>query len=206
MQIRSLLTAFCLAVLSSTLHAAKWEGPFGLQKGLTAEEMSAATKGWKRVEPYVYVFDSAPASYAGVSEYVSIVTPQTGLCEVTGAFQFDNASAYGDDVKKLVARLTEGLTQKYGEPARSFDFLRAGSVWTQPNDWHMSLYKKERVRSVFWHKGSAPTSPPMPNALSAIAIQAGAEDASSAFVDLTYQFDNYDACLAIRKQSDDAAL
>ena len=209
MSIGKLFLAYCLIAVCPTLKAAQWEGPFGLQKGLTVEQLASATKGWKLITPSspgYYAFDGAPVNYPGVTEYLAVVTPKMGLCKVMATFSLRNVSAYGDEVKSLVSQLTDALTQKYGNPTSKYDYLKAGSIWNKPNDWYMGLYKKERVLSNFWLPESKPNSSPLPNALTSISVKASANGSNRADVDLSYEFNNFSECLESLRRADNAAL
>lgn len=209
MPFKNLCFVACLIAVCPAVKAAQWEGPFGLQKGLTLEQLSSATKGWRLLTPSLpgfYVFDAAPANYPGVTQYLAVLTPEMGLCRVMATFSLRNVSAYGDEVKSLVSQLTDALAQKYGNPTNKFDYLKPESIWNKPNDWYMGLFKKERVLSNFWIPESKPSGEPLPNALSSISVRASANGSNRADVDIDYEFDNLSECLKILKRANNAAL
>lgn len=205
-KLTSIALFISLAASAQVAAAPQWEGPFGLKKGLTQEQLASATKGLKLISPGYYTFDAAPATYPGVDQYLAVVGPKTGLCKVMASFSLRHVSAYGEDIKDQVSRLSEALTEKYGKPTRIFDYLKPGSIWDKPNDWYMGLYKKERVLQHFWLTDPTRNGKPLPNMLSAITIKATARGGSGADVDLAYEFDNIDECFASLKSADNAAL
>ncbi len=58
--------------------------------------------------------------------------------------------SYGSFCKSEYEDTKQALTEKYGSPTGSFDRLAPGSVWEEPRDFVMSLYKNEYVKADYW--------------------------------------------------------
>jgi hypothetical protein len=86
--------------------------------------------------------------------------------------------------------LKQALTQRYGTPSRDFDFLRAGAIWKGPNEWMWSLFKKERVLSVYWGSENTPVKKPVQY----IALKATGSSPETAMIVASYEFENMKAC------------
>ena len=70
------------------------------------------------------------------------------------------------------------------------DFLRSGSIWDEPEDWAMGLYKEERVLQSFWTFSPARSE----DGVQAVYLTANALSSSKGYVSLFYEFSNFDQC------------
>lgn len=57
---------------------------------------------------------------------------------------------HGTELRSLQQDLVEGITNKYGKSSTYIDSLKSGSVWKNPEDFVMSIIKKERIFSIHW--------------------------------------------------------
>jgi hypothetical protein len=75
------------------------------------------------------------------------------------------------------------------------DFLRAGSIWKEPEDWMMGLLKDERTLVAVWEKA-------LPNRIHDVVLKAGALSREKGFHKLTYEFDGWNEYVdALRKKA-----
>ena len=134
--------------------------------------------------------------------YSVVVTPEHGLCKLTLAGNDVATSTFGTELKNKFEDLLSALNGKYGPPSNSFDFLRAGSIWNEPRDWMMGLLRKERTLASFW--GGRNTT--LPDFLQSISITASALSTTKAFIRISYEFDNIDACMQTLKTKRNSKL
>jgi hypothetical protein len=119
-----------------------------------------------------------------------VVTASQGLCKVGGIGRTIQSSSFGTEIHDEFDQLEEALEKRYGKH-KAFDFLRAGSIWDDSQDWMMSLAKKERRLAAFWGSEWGSSTP---QGLQAIALQAHALGPSRGYVNLAYEFENFDKC------------
>ncbi|QEI06859.1 hypothetical protein FXN63_14205 [Pigmentiphaga aceris] len=187
-------------LLLNTTPAAAWDGPFGLEMGLSLDQI-------KRVAPVTYskptyVTSKVPVPNAAFDDYRLLLTPQTGLCSITAWTPEIEGHAYGDAVMAKFAQLSSMLSAKYGKPSSQFDFLRQGAIWKEPRDWMMSLEQKERTLATFWGGDGAP----LPNGISNIAIKAVPMSSRAAMISLRYEFKNFEECRALLNGNSSSGL
>lgn len=135
------------------------------------------------------------------SSYGAMFSEKTGLCRVYGVTDAIKTNGFGSAVTEKVSDIQAQLTAKYGE-GRKFDYVRAGSLWDEPQDWMMGLVKQDRSLAVFWGTEDKPVSA----TIESIKLDATAENSSEAEIRLSYDFENMDDCVAEIKAQDDAAL
>jgi hypothetical protein len=84
----------------------------------------------------------------------------------------------GEQIQGKFSSIKSALVTKYGTPTKEFDFLHDGALWAEPEDFTMSLLKKERSLMCYWKLADETT----------IIIEAGASTRDTGTVDLTYEF------------------
>jgi len=92
---------------------------------------------------YSYSTSSLPRSHPDFNLYTLRITPTHGLCSIVAMGRVINTSVYGTELINAFNNIESSLTSKYGTP-KHLDYLLPGSIWHEPNDWMMSLLKKER--------------------------------------------------------------
>jgi hypothetical protein len=169
-----------------------WVGPFGVQMGLTKQQIVGATGAQEVPENrFSYMASKAPKSHVDFQTYEYTIGDQAGLCSVSGIGNDFDADSYGNAVRGNFATIEDALTKKYGEPTRTDKSLAEGSIWNEPKDWMMGLNKKERSYRVDW-KASA--DHPLPDHLALIRLMAVATRFDHGALAILYRFDNNDAC------------
>jgi hypothetical protein len=169
-------------------------GPFGLDKGMTLDNLKKQTELTPGNQPFIYTAKNLLNGHPDFGQYLLVVTPDYGLCKVSASSKNISTDSSGIDLKEYHKQLNEALVAKYGSASEIFDFLKAGSIWKEPHYWMMSLIKKDRALTTFWipSKNTA-----LPDALSTISLEALALNTNSGYVRLTYEFDNMSDCLKI---------
>lgn len=186
-----------------------WEGPMGVKMGLSVDELRQAIKLEDTEQPRVFLSDTAPSPHDAFEAYTYTTTPGSGLCKMSAIGKTIKTSVYGNELRSEYASLKAALTEKYGKPTNDFDRLRQGSIWDEPRDWMMALFKKERTLSAFWDaepdkKGASKIT--LPNDLVIIRIFATAEGTESGYINVSYAFSNESACVAEIKKAKNKSL
>jgi hypothetical protein len=149
-----LISLFCLIVFQA--FAA---GPFGSEYGMTKEQIIAAV-GQSAVEHHadepgdILTLTTAPKPHPDFIEYMVMVSPTQGLMKILAFSETIKTSQYGEGIKNKFGEIQKLLTKTYGSSDNTFDVLRAGSIWEEPQHWMMGLLKKERSLETVWHPKS----------------------------------------------------
>lgn len=185
---RVVLTAVALAVATPALA-----GPFGIEMGDPVSKYKYAAGD----TPFYYTLSAVPTPFASADFYSVIATPETGICKVSMVTKTLQNDAYGEKVRDEYNSLKSALTEKYGKPDDSFDYLKHGSIWDEARDFAMSLSKEERTLSSFWTKPSQPAA----GDVSAVTLEAAAVSGSGTYTSVRYEFKNIDRCFEIIEAS-----
>lgn len=169
---------------------------FGVTMGDPVSNYSGA-----EVSDGVYLI-AVPRPNSEFESYAATSTPETGICRVIGIgkdYQNDN---YGHKLRSAFKSLHGALKERYGT-SYDVDFLHAGSIWNEPNEFGWSLYQNERSLNSFWdeEEGSA-----MPPHLDGIVLSGKATDPSTTYLNLSYQFSNFGRCQEIIDAKDNEGL
>ncbi|CAL62390.1 Conserved hypothetical protein; putative exported protein [Herminiimonas arsenicoxydans] len=175
-------------------------GPFGLNQGDSADTLAKKGNFKPSEEPYTYIARSLTNGHSGFDLYSVVVTPQQGLCKINALGKDIVTSVYGSELTSAFNRLEQQLSEKYGK-AKRYDFLRQGSIWKEPEDWTMSLLKKERTLSSFWGEKNQ-----LADSLMSISLEAKSLSNSKGYLLLSYEFNNFDDCWKVLSKKESANL
>jgi hypothetical protein len=185
-------------------------GPFGFDQGMTVEQVRALVgreavtgqetdsgfgtilhlKTVPRPVPQFTGYDLLFSPTAGLVKIIAITDPIATASDGTGLrAQFDNT-------EKLISR-------GYGDPANVFDFLHAGSIWSETQDFMLGLNKKERELSVYWE--SAPGKP-LKDQVNALELEADGLDGNTGALMFICEFTGWHAYLDQKKAKQAAAF
>ncbi|HDX8364583.1 TPA: hypothetical protein RQN02_003921 [Aeromonas veronii] len=174
------------------------DGPFGLAMGMTTEmfkgQLKPAGKG-------VYLFDNPPKPHPQFEQYAVKISDKSGLCWVKGIGKDIMANGHGVQLKSQYDDFEKKLDERYGSHKRT-DFLVAGSIWKEPQDWMMGLHKEDRYLFSVWEGGKKS----LPNDLSQVALVANATNGQEGYLSLEYSFSNKNICDEEIKEHNDAGL
>lgn len=165
---------------------------FGLNMGDSTTQVKARGVILKPVSRYVFSAGRLPSGNSQFDDYRLIIAPRSGLCKITAWISQIVDSPYGDSTKAKYDALYSALSTKYGN-SKSFNFLRAGSIWDESREWMMSLYQKERTMAAFW---DASEGSRLPGNLKSISIQAYASSSASSMISVSYEFTNVKTCFS----------
>jgi hypothetical protein len=177
-------------------------GPFGLAMGMSVAQVREFA-GFKAMEtPGMYSIDRPPRAHSDFESYELVLAPKAGLCMVTAVGTDISSDSYGVEVRDAFVSVETALTKKYGAAEKRYDFLKAGSVLKDANDWMMGLQQEERVFQTLW----IDTTPAkFPDKIQGINLQALALSRTKGYLRLRYEFANAGPCLeevkALKKSS-----
>ena len=181
------------------------DGPFGFAGGLSKdiiEKMIGEQIVVNNESQNLYHLKRAPKSNPAFENYVLVISPTVGLCQIRAIGKTINTNRFGHQLQSDFDELKSSLTSIYGVP-KTLDFLMHGSIWKDPDDWMMGLYKKDRNLMAEW-AGTATT--PLKNSLESVVMEARALSTDSGFVLLQYSFTNQPQCDAEEKSKSAGSL
>lgn len=190
--------AAIMAAISIPLSVAA--GPLGLDMGTPLDTLQAKVK-LKTEGPNYYSTPSLPDGHPDFNDYRLVITPKHGLCKFSAWTPGISTSVYGNELLSSFDRLYSALTAKYGS-AKRFDFLRSGSIWKDDRDWMMALLKKERSLVAYWTEKELQ----LPDNISAIKLEAYANNTSTGMIALGYEFKNASDCIDWIRAAKDSKL
>jgi hypothetical protein len=177
-----------VVAIPNALGQAVKTGPFGLHCGMTKNEVIqlVGERAVKESTDYSLLLATAPKPHPRFELYRIFFSPQHGLLKILAAGNDVATNGFGLELKTTFTEIQDALSQIYGKP-QTFDLLRAGSIWTESQNWTMGLLKKERSLSAFW------TDSPFPNHITLIMLEAKALSTEKGYVSLTYEFEGWEA-------------
>jgi hypothetical protein len=185
-----------LAVLSASL-AAEAAGPFGFEKGMTRSQVTALI-GASHVDasdsshPDMLTTDTAPSPYPAFEAYILIFSPTEGLLKVAAVGKDIEDDAFGTVTTMKFHELVEALAHTYGPATKVYDFLRSGSIWTEPRDWMSGVHHNDRTLRAFWDTNTS-------SHVMSITLDTAAVDRSTGHLRLSYEFAGFEAYVDQRK-------
>ncbi|MDM3554792.1 hypothetical protein PAK37_18415 [Proteus mirabilis] len=169
-------------------------GPFGFKIGLTRENIESMITGEIRLvddEQNLYLTNSSPKKNSEFSSFGLVISPTVGLCQIRAIGNDIKTNSYGQPLRQEFNELVNTLESLYGKPKQE-DILLSGSIWRNPQDWMMGLYKQERYLSARWKEQNDNMKE---NELSSIAVEARADSGSNGYIFLQYTFANNPECV-----------
>mgnify|MGYP000855582682 CR=1 FL=1 len=187
----TVLFLFAVCLSASTLSA-----PFGIEMGMSIEDVDKNAS----LNDSGKLYDVKPPKPHSLFEHYTIeATKQHGVCASKGLSKDIDTSVYGTELKSKYSELKAALSSKYGEPYKSFDFLKHGSLWSESNYWMISLLKKERRLASFWVKN-------LPDGMTVIMLTTHAISTNKGVLSLSTEFKNRDQCQKVINQTDNNSL
>ncbi|HOO02692.1 MAG TPA: hypothetical protein PLE76_08260 [Rectinema sp.] len=144
---------------------------FGIKMGSTLEELAAmgCNPTLMEGESYIY-YVTPPQPHSLFKTYSVIVSPTYGVYRIFAFTGEISCSQYVTELKDKFSDIKKQLALTYGK-SKDYDYLKYSSIWKEPQDWMMSLYKKDRILTSFWAKESGSN---VPNDLDGIMLEANA--------------------------------
>lgn len=196
---RTIIVFSILFLLASAVYA----GPFGLEMGMTFDQVKSACDGrTPRLlkEDYYEVIPSKV--HSSFDTYIVCIDKEFGLYFIKAIGPDITSSSYGIEVKTQFNKVKDSLTNNYGE-GNMIDVLLPGSLWDNDNEWILSLSYNQRYFMCNWDKAECQK---MSENLSSIVLAAKASDVYTGHIVLEYYFTNSAAVEARQKAAEDSAL
>lgn len=165
--------------------------PFGLEMGMGLADLTKMAPIREQPDLYAYASSELSNGPTEMVEYVFIITPQHGLCEVTAQTRPIRTSGDGSEVRERFERLVAELSKKYGQATKT-DVLLEDSIWNEPNWWMLTLKIGERSLAANW---PATRQRPLPYNLGAVSVVAFAESDSQGGLSVTYSSLSKEECI-----------
>lgn len=172
--------------------------PFGLHPGMTLEEIKTAV-GEQKVSPFpnskgVYVLSSVPEKPEFFDNFFVAVSSKRGLAKLGAGFSF-KSNRSGQQVRENFQKVESFLVGKYGKPTDHHDYVRAGAIFKEDDEFMAALLQGERELRSFWKLVDG----------TLLLLEAKAHDSTTALIGLTYEFHpEIDAFNEETKKNEDA--
>lgn len=131
---------------------------------------------------------SPPRSVTGFEGYAVYATPQTGVCMIKAIGADFERDGYGTNVRDRFEELNGLLNNKYGT-GELLDYLRAGALWDEVDEWVMAIRQNERFYQAEWLVGDD-------NGIDDIIMAIRALSSNTSYISLQYRFANMEDCRA----------
>lgn len=130
---------FCL-ILIQIIAASLYAGPFGLEKGMTFEEVTEACGGKKpyRIENDDRYYIYPEKSHSRFVKYIAWISEDYGLYAVRGISDDIVTNKYGEELKSAFYAFVPRITKVYGEAEEVFDDLTEHDtyyIWRDNQYW-----------------------------------------------------------------------
>jgi hypothetical protein len=178
-----------------------WAAPFGFEYGMSKEQIIKllGSESLVKVEGDTYQFSKAPKPNDAFEFYVLTISPEKGLLKVAAVSKDIDTSVYGDDLARHFAEINRDLSKTYGE-AKEFDFLKAGSIWSEDRQWMMALLSGERELASAW-EFLIPT-----DHITVMLLQAKALSPERGYLSVSYEFEGFEQYIEADKEKKPAGL
>lgn len=172
-----------------------YEGPFGLQMGLSLDEVKTVIPGISSSDnvPLVYHANSVPSPHPDFESYMLVISRASGLCKVVAIGKSISSGNTGQEVRSAFDSLDEAISSKYGK-GKKYDYSTDRDE--SPEYWMMYLLKKNRTLAKYWDKNEGST---LTNDIGFISLEAGATRIDTGHLMLGYEFLNMPDCVAESK-------
>ena len=175
-------------------------GTFGLTRGMTKEQVIAliGKDAVLKSETMAGIGTSlrvsrVPQMPKDFEEYRLIFSDKEGLLKIIALSNDVDTSEDGANLRERYDLIKSQMRIGYGAPTQEFDFVKAGSLWTEPRDFMMGLVKDDRTLNCYWIDGKEGMK--LPGGLQDIVVEANASTSSKGWVAVTYEFHGWDAFL-----------
>jgi hypothetical protein len=179
----------------SLVVASETNGPFGLHRGMTQEQVIqiVGEDAVIKTKDDLLIVLTVPRPHPAFENYVLIFSPNDGLLQIAALGNDITTSVFGDVLQNSFIEIRSAISQTYGKPECNYDYLRAGSIWKEPQDWMMGLFRGERHLFTGWNKS-------LPNGIQRISLLAQAPSTETGFLTLSYEFEGFGEYLAMKER------
>lgn len=190
------LTAAAFATFAVAAAVAQSvDGPFGFKAG---DDIALYKNCAPADADGSYLCTSAPKPHVEFPQVNVWHMKGVGICMVSAATEPKNTSVQGYEIMRATDAIADQVALAYGKP-KKFDFLHAGSIWSQPQEWTRAVNLKERTYVYTWDKLNK-------NSVREISVKAHTLGAGNVFVTdgmvrVEFRMTNIDKCRdALKKE------
>ena len=197
------LFSIMLCIIALCLSKSGFAGPFGLEGGMTKEEIieivgkDSLIEAKTMPENWYILLNKLPRPHPLFKTCRMAIDPDLGLVKLVVRSSVIRTSTYGDEIKSKFKEIREALNSKYGK-CKTYDLLRIGSIWDEPQDWMTGLKKKERILVAIWTKGEQKLE--KETLLKNINLSAVAVTVNKGVLFLSYEFEGFGELLEKQKK------
>lgn len=170
-------------LLSMALFA--YAGPFGLEPGLTIEQLRAIDPDIKEEDNNSFLMSVVPIPSKSFEMYRVYVHPTVGLVKLIAYGITIQTNRFGVALLAEFNRVESALSEQYGT-AKNYNFLITGSIWKDPQDWMMGLVQEERILASFWTKDVIKS-----DTVDSIGLVANALSSDKGYILIEYEFKGF---------------
>lgn len=192
------VTAILALVFS---RAALADGPFGVAMGEDASKYPDCMP--MPHDANAYVCKALRKSHPDFGSFLLISPKETGVCKVVAMGHDIDDNGSGDRTREAADKIAQQLVTIYGQWTKKFDFLHAGALFKEDNDWLMALMRQERSYIFDWMPD---TMAPTPTGVVSVLLEAHAKSLDRGFVTLDFEFSNFPKCKEILKSAEASAF
>jgi hypothetical protein len=180
-------------------------GPFGLEGGMTKQEIIAIVGKDSLIEAktmpenWYILLNKLPRPHPLFKTCRMAIDPDLGLVKLVVRSSVIKTNLYGDEIKSKFKEIREALISKYGK-CKTYDLLRTGSIWGEPQEWMRGLKEKERILVAIWIKGEHGLE--KETLLKNINLSAVAVTVIKGVLFLSYEFEGFDQFLEKQKKKE----
>jgi hypothetical protein len=188
-----------LITIGILLAATTWAGPFGIDMGMTIDQVKAVTtSGPIELNPGVWEI-KPKKTHPDIETYLIYYHEGFGVTGVRAISKDIISSSYGTELKSRVEAIAGSLSTIYGKPTKEFDFVPRGALWNEAHEYMMSLRMDERNYIKFWDDVTKEN-------ITNIMLKASATSRTKGYYILDYIFANSSKADEDRKSSNATAL
>jgi hypothetical protein len=171
-----------------------WAAPFGFEYGMSKEQIIKllGSESLVKAEGDTYQFSKAPIQNDAFEFYMLTISPEKGLLKVAAVSKDIDTNVYGDDLLREFAGINRVLSKTYGQ-GEEFDYLKAGSIWSEDKQWMMALLRGEREFARAW-EFLIPT-----DHVTVMLLQAKALSPERGYISLSYEFEGFEQYVEAEK-------
>lgn len=193
--VRNLVSIIAMAFVS--LYA----GPFGFKAGMTLSELQKIV-GEKNIQEVpqkdAYIILKSPSTSNKFKRFVAIISPDAGLIKIASFYNIET-NRFGSEIQNDYKEIKKALISKYGKPSSDFNFIRKGSLWTNPEDWMQGIKRGERYLYAGWvNKNNTDLS----DEIETLTLKAEAESNEAGSLRILYELRGFRTWLQKEKQSE----
>jgi hypothetical protein len=172
-----------------------WAGPMGFERGMTFDQLKAIDPAIEKIEDNRYIMTTAPQPSSRFKMYIVTIHPEHGLLRLLCLGVDVTTSKFGDQIRSAYNGIKEKLIESYGAPTFQAEFLKAGSLWDDPQYFMMGLIEKDRYHYSNWGEESKPVNAE----IDTVYLEIMAFSQTSAIVRLEYDFTGAETLIAAMK-------